>query len=280
VRTDDWKLVTYPDTQEKYELYNLKEDAHEMNNLIDDPACRGKAVQLQKEIDRLARETDYKENYGVLDKTKKQGLMLKYDFEECDGRVVKDLSGHSNHGKILNASIVTSEKGAALRCSSQSAVIIEQSESLDTSDCPLSVSVWFKAESDGTVLSQGQPIKGAWSLFIEDGIPCFGVRDSHRIAVADGIECCLGKWTHLAATVNYDKLEIFVDGKKAASVPRGRYLKFFGDKTLVIGKEQGEQTLGMIPAGGFQGLISDVEFYRRSGWRGRLNSKYKPKRSS
>ena len=265
VRTEDFKLVTYPDTDEISELYDLKNDPHEMNNLIDAPAYQKKAAQLQKEIDRLASQTDYKESYAVLDKTKKQGLMLKYDFEDCDGRTVKDLSGNSNNGNISNAGVVTTEKGAALKCSPQTSVIVKQSSSLDTSNCPLSVSLRFKAQADGTVLSQGDARKGtgAWSLFIEDGVPCFGVNDGGRIAVADGMESCLGKWIHLAATINLNKLEMFVDGKKVASVPRGRYLKFFGSKALTIGKEQGKQTLGMIPAGSFTGLISDLSFYRQ-----------------
>jgi hypothetical protein len=189
--------------------------------------------------------------------------MIKYDFEGSDGKVVKDLSGNSNNGKISNAGIVETDKGAALKCSANSSVVVKQSESMDTSECPLTVFVRFKAESDGTVLSQGEVYKGAWSLFIEDGIPCFGVRDSGRIAVADGMKSCLGKWVDIVAMVNLNKCEMFVDGKKVASVPRGRYLKFFGDKTLTIGKEQGEQVLGMIPAGSFTGLISELAFYRQ-----------------
>ena len=70
-------------------------------------------------------------------------------------------------------------------------------------------------------------------------------------------------WIHLVATINLDKSEMFVDGKKVASVPRGRYLKFFGRKTLTIGKEQGEQTLGMIDNNSFTGLIGDLAFYRQ-----------------
>ena len=265
VRTKDWKLVTYPDTDEISELYDLKSDPHEMDNLIDNPAYRKKLVQLQKEIDRLARETDYKESYAVFDKTKKQGLMLKYDFEDCDGKVVKDLSGNSNDGKISKADVVQRKRGYVLKCSRESSVFVKQSETLDTSECPLTISVRFKAESDGTVLSQGETVNkaGAWSLFIEDGVPCFGVNDGGRVAVADGMESCLGKWIHLVATVNLNKLEMFVNGKKVASVPRGRYLKFFGTKALTIGKEQGEQTIGMIDAGSFTGLIGDFEFYRQ-----------------
>jgi N-acetylglucosamine-6-sulfatase len=264
IRTKDWKLVTYPDTEEKSELYDLKNDPYEMNNLVDDPAYREKAVALQKEMDRLAKETDYKESYAAIDMAKKRGLMLKYDFENCDGKTIKDLSGNANIGFISTAAIITTDRGAALKCSPRTSVTVKQSDSLDTSNCPLTVSLWIKAESDGTVLSQGQSRKGAWSLFVEDGIPCFAVRDIGKVAVADGMESCLGKWTHLVAAVNHDKLEFFVNGKKVASVPRGRNLVFFGDKSLTIGKEQGEQVLGgLIPVGSFTGLISDLEFYRQ-----------------
>jgi len=48
-----------------------------------------------------------------------------------------------------------------------------------------------------------------------------------------------------------------------ASVPRGRYLKFFGSKALTIGKEQGKQTLGMIDNKSFTGLIANLSFYRQ-----------------
>lgn len=265
IRTEEWKLITYPDTQDKSELYDLKNDPYEMSNLIDNPLCQKQVVELQKEMERLAKETGYKKNYTVLDTTKKQGLMLKYDFENCDGKTVNDISGNSNHGNILNATIIKTDRGAALKCSPQSSITVKQSDSLDISRCPLTVSLHIKTESDGTVISQGEAHKGAWSLFIEDGIPCFAVRDIGKVAVADGMESCLGKWTRLAVAVNDDKLEFFVDGKKAALVPRGRNLIFFGDKSLTIGKEQGEQVLGgLIPAGSFTGLISDLEFYRQS----------------
>jgi N-acetylglucosamine-6-sulfatase len=265
VRTEDFKLVTYPDTEEKSELYDLKNDPLEMDNLIDDPAHGTKVVALQKEIDRLVRETDYKVSYAVLDNSKKQGLMLKFDFENSDGKSAKDLSGNSNDGVISSGTIVKTEKGSALKCIRQTSVTVKQSDTLDTSNCPLTVSLRFKAESDGTVMSQGDAQKGAgsWSLFVEDGIPCFAVNDGGRVSVADGMESSIGKWVHVVATVNHDKLEMFVDGKKVALVPRGRYLKLFRNKSLTIGKEQREQVIGMIPEGSFEGLISDVEFYRQ-----------------
>jgi len=62
VRTDQWKYVHYPHgdgkpDRHKAELYNLKEDPHEVNNLIDDPKHAAKVEQLKAELARLMEET-------------------------------------------------------------------------------------------------------------------------------------------------------------------------------------------------------------------------------
>ncbi len=63
VRTDEWKYVHYPHgdgspDKHKAELYNLKKDPGERNNLIDDPACAGKVAELKAELKRLMKEAD------------------------------------------------------------------------------------------------------------------------------------------------------------------------------------------------------------------------------
>jgi N-acetylglucosamine-6-sulfatase len=63
VRTDEWKYVHYPHgdggpDRHKAELYNLKEDPQELNNLIDDPQHAAKAEELKAELLRLMREAD------------------------------------------------------------------------------------------------------------------------------------------------------------------------------------------------------------------------------
>jgi N-acetylglucosamine-6-sulfatase len=62
VRTDDWKYVHYPHgdggpDRHQAELYHLKTDPQELNNLIDDPRYAAKVVELKQELERLMRET-------------------------------------------------------------------------------------------------------------------------------------------------------------------------------------------------------------------------------
>ena len=63
VRTDRWKYVHYPHgdgTPDRHmaELYDLKKDPGETNNLISDPAYRDTVNELKAELDRLMRQTD------------------------------------------------------------------------------------------------------------------------------------------------------------------------------------------------------------------------------
>jgi N-acetylglucosamine-6-sulfatase len=62
VRTDEWKYVHYPHgdggpDRHKAELYHLKTDPQELNNLIDNPQYAAKVQELQHELERLMRET-------------------------------------------------------------------------------------------------------------------------------------------------------------------------------------------------------------------------------
>ncbi|MBI3682106.1 MAG: sulfatase [Acidobacteria bacterium] len=62
VRTDDWKYIHYPNGDgqpetHKAELYNLKADPQETNNLIDDNNSAGMLDELRSELGRLQRET-------------------------------------------------------------------------------------------------------------------------------------------------------------------------------------------------------------------------------
>jgi N-acetylglucosamine-6-sulfatase len=62
VRTDTWKYVHYPHGDGKpdrhmAELYNLKEDPQERQNLINDPAFTDVVKELKAELKRLMEET-------------------------------------------------------------------------------------------------------------------------------------------------------------------------------------------------------------------------------
>lgn len=62
VRTDEWKYVHYPNGDDKpdiykAELYNLRDDPGETQNLIDDERYSGKIKELKTELHRLMQET-------------------------------------------------------------------------------------------------------------------------------------------------------------------------------------------------------------------------------
>jgi N-acetylglucosamine-6-sulfatase len=59
VRTEDWKLVRYPNINDIDEMYDLKTDPHEMHNLFQDPRYAAKLEELTAELNRLMQESGY-----------------------------------------------------------------------------------------------------------------------------------------------------------------------------------------------------------------------------
>jgi len=58
VRTEQWKYIHYTELEDMDELYDLQADPYEMKNLIAEPSARQTRGQLQKELQRLVRETE------------------------------------------------------------------------------------------------------------------------------------------------------------------------------------------------------------------------------
>ena len=61
VRTEEWKLIHYPQgdgSPDRFtaELYHLKDDPHELHNLIEDPAFAAPRRMLERELAKLSRQ--------------------------------------------------------------------------------------------------------------------------------------------------------------------------------------------------------------------------------
>jgi arylsulfatase A-like enzyme len=54
VRTPEWKLVRYQEEAQVHELYNVKKDPFEMENLFESPRARKERDRLDRELTRLA----------------------------------------------------------------------------------------------------------------------------------------------------------------------------------------------------------------------------------
>ena len=62
VRTDEWSYMHYPNGEglpdtEKAELYDIKTDPLQKNNLIDAPEAHDKLAELRTELQKIQRET-------------------------------------------------------------------------------------------------------------------------------------------------------------------------------------------------------------------------------
>ncbi|MFH1883121.1 MAG: sulfatase/phosphatase domain-containing protein, partial [Planctomycetota bacterium] len=61
VRTKRWKYVTYPLADKLTdELYDMKNDPEELDNLIGDAGCADVVERMKKELERLKRKTDFR----------------------------------------------------------------------------------------------------------------------------------------------------------------------------------------------------------------------------
>jgi hypothetical protein len=73
VRTEKYKLLHFYYDIDAWELYDLKKDPNEINNVYDDPAYADVITELKAEIERL------KELYGDSDELTQH--FLKQDLE-------------------------------------------------------------------------------------------------------------------------------------------------------------------------------------------------------
>jgi arylsulfatase A-like enzyme len=60
VRTERWKYIHYPNVEDMDELYDLKSDRYEMQNLVDRSSSKNTLSELKTELKLLLKKTNYK----------------------------------------------------------------------------------------------------------------------------------------------------------------------------------------------------------------------------
>jgi hypothetical protein len=201
-------------------------------------------------------------SYARIDPQTVAGLWL---FDEGDGDVAEDSSGNGNHGTIVgNADWVDGKFGSALEFDGSSHVSVNDSESLDMTD-QVTVMFWVRTEKKmADMWNDRQAIVGKHYLEYEVGIYMGGqlhtyTNDGTGGGYDEGIMASiggklpdkdadweLGKWYHIAWTLNGQHEIAYVNGIKIGEHNKAHADTMPGTNPLEIGRRVG----GSIPLTG------------------------------
>ena len=184
------------------------------------------------------------------------GPVAHYTFDEGSGNVVRDASGHGNHGKIHGAEFVKVSKGYALRFDGvDDYVDCGAGKAFDVRKA-FTIEFWTK-ESGGVPLGEPGVMGKSSSSYIV-------TRCQNNIYVYKGggpynvnTQIMPRVWHHVVGTFQGNTLTLYLDGKLIVQ----RALKY----PDVASQPQLPFRIGRLSdvRGAFKGLIDEVRFYDR-----------------
>ncbi len=223
--------------------------------------------RVKKPLEELAtRETDAALR-AVLEATLVQmsyrkDLAAHWSFDDGNTAVAGDVTGNDNDGKIIGCTAVAGRTGTALKFGDGTYVELDKPSGLPIGNAPFTVTAWIKSDAPrGVVVARGGASCG-YSLYVMDGVAKFGI---HRIEegpayIAAGKEKVAGRWIHLAGVVRQNRIELYVDGKLAATAETPGYIPGNCGQGMEIGYDVSNSPAEIIDH--FQGTIDEVKCYR------------------
>lgn len=193
-----------------------------------------------------------------------QGLVAHWDFDAGKGDILRDASGHGNHGTLHGPTWVASGAGHALRfdggddyvdCGNDASLDIRGPMTLSAWVCPRSASSrepgivgkWF--ESYALTYYRG----GCW-WYISGG-------GNHALAPLSKT----GVWSHVVGTFDGEMMILYVDGQEAARHQSKAKATGRG-KNFLMGRivpDPDATDAASQARGHFDGLIDEVKVYDR-----------------
>ncbi len=200
-----------------------------------------------------------------------QGLVLHFSFDQMEGGIVVDKTGHSN-GRLSGARwAALGKQGAACEfASTNSCIIVNNAPSLNPTQATFAV--WFNTTGSNSqerfILDKRMDSGFALSVAGESkddsgptgGKLCFTVSNTFcrsDAAVADGL------WHHGAATYDGETLKLYVDGKLQKQVVpwRGAIPANTNDLTIGLNRSNpGLQQKGQA----FNGMLDDLMIFNHA----------------
>jgi arylsulfatase A-like enzyme len=274
VITDQHKLVHFyaPDV-DYWELYDRNKDPNELRSFYDDKEYAVIQKQLHQELARLRKELKVpdpdppgfqggrkgkKGNAGV--RKDLDGTVLKFNFKD---RSFKDQSAFNNHAKLQGNSLFHEDDGRhAFHFDGRTHLQISNSESLDPSGIPLTITVTLKADKpSGIILARGGEALGYCLYVNAQGQPVFAVNTGGTPVSVVGETSVLNRWTELVAVITQrQRVQLYADGDLLAEAPAAFIARDPSD-SMQIGQDTGSAVIDPSLAQGFIGSIQQVEIH-------------------
>jgi len=219
VRTDRYTYATYPDIDDKDELYDLERDPFEMNNLAGNPEAAEVEKMMRQKLEQLKKETDYRKEVPRPSPepawAAKDGLLCDLQFDKKTGLNPKDRSATGINPTVTDGKIVKGLSAPALRFSGETTVSLPWNEALDVSQGGFVFETLVRPTQDGVIAAQGTANTG-FLLYIDNGCPGLALRSNiPRIQFVDASESSLNEWVHIVAQIqNYhNRMKLWVNGE-------------------------------------------------------------------
>jgi len=189
--------------------------------------------------------------------TREPNIAAHWSFDDGTAR---DVTGFGNDGKVIGCKPVEGKAGKALRFGPRRYVELDKPAALPIANRPFTIMAWAKTDKpDGVVVARGGAFCG-YSLYIKDGRAKFGIHRNQDGpgTIAAGKAKATGRWVHLAGVVRADRIDLFVDGKLAASAKAGPLSSDCG-QGMEIGFDVGNSPAEIVTP--FDGVIDEVKAY-------------------
>ncbi len=261
LRTDRYKLITYPEIKDLDELFDLEKDPHEMNNLALDPAHAALHASMKAQLEEAKIYSGWSANAFPKNFPRINGAEgIQLDLAVQDGALVD----RAKSGVTFQAQNVAVRDDSASFDGATAVVRVPFQKPIDPAGWPFRLDVTVNPKADGVIAVQSTGDYG-YKIFIQDGRPGVAVHCKSWIdttTVVDGPKSILGKWTDLRVLIDYNRVVLVVDGVVAESVSLP--LPFSGSpKTpLLIGQNGEHPVVAGVPDKPFAGAIKRFTIQR------------------